>query len=246
LNGSTTIAARAANLATKKGILFVATAGNDGSAGLLTPGDADSALTVGAVDVSGNAWGSSGHGPNYAGNIKPDVVTLGAPANVFSLAGYGTGNGTSFSTPQMAGWAACLLQASPGATPRMIRAAIDTSAHIHTVPEIQRGYGIPNFHVAADILNVPMIIKGLNSWVAVAPNPCNGYIGLWTNLGLSDNVAYSLTDISGRVLIKNTLKVDSGIQNTNIALPLNTPTGMYFLKVASGSNEATIKVMNNN
>lgn len=49
LDGKTTIAAKAANMATSKGMLMIITAGNEGGGGLLTPGDADSALTIGNV-----------------------------------------------------------------------------------------------------------------------------------------------------------------------------------------------------
>ena len=51
IDGKSTIAARAANMATQKGILFVTSAGNEGGGGwnyVLTPGDADSAATVGS------------------------------------------------------------------------------------------------------------------------------------------------------------------------------------------------------
>ena len=249
LNGSTTIAAKAANMATKKGILFVATAGNEGTLAfpyILTPGDADSALTIGAVQTDGSAWSSSGHGPNSAGRVKPDVVTLGAPANVTSLSGYSTGSGTSYSTPQIAGWAACLWQASPNATPHMLRAAIDSSAHVHTAPEIQRGFGIPNFQAAADILNIPFVMKDISGWVNVLPNPFGTEISLWTNLGVSDDVSYRVSDISGRTLVSNTQRVDSGIRNTNIPMPENLPVGMYFMNVQSGGKEAVIKIVKGN
>lgn len=243
LNGNSTIAAQAASMATAKGILFVATAGNEGGGGLLTPGDADSALTIGAVLPNGNAWNSSSHGPNGAGHVKPDVVTLGAPAAVLSSTAYITGNGTSYSTPQIAGWAACLRQAKPNATPRMIRAAIDSSAHVHTAPEVQRGFGIPNFQLAADMLSVPFVISRMSDWASVAPNPTGNDINLFTNLSLSDDVACTITDVSGRVVTRLTAKADSGVSKTTISLPGNTAPGIYFLKVISGSREATIKIV---
>lgn len=245
LDGKTTIAARAANMATSKGILYVATAGNDGSAGLLTPGDADSALTVGAVKNDGTAWSQTGQGPNAAGRIKPDVATKGGPANVMTIpAQYNIeSSGTSFSTPQIAGWAACLWQAYPAATPRMLRAAIDTSAHIHTNPDSQRGYGIPNFQLAASILNVPVVVNKMDNWAVVAPNPSSKDIVLWTDLTISDNVNYTLIDIRGKVLMNNTQKVDSGIRSIPVKLPEGLPDGIYYLKVASGNKLSTIKVV---
>lgn len=247
LDGKTTVAAKAANMATKKGMLYVVTAGNDGSAGLLTPGDADSALTVGAVDFSGTTYSQSGYGPNYAGHIKPDVTTMGVSAATITVGGgYSTGTGTSYSTPQMAGWATCLWQSSPNATPRMLRAAIDSSAHIHQAPEVQRGYGIPNFETAADLLNVKYVVKNMSGWAAIAPNPFSDEFSLWTNLPISDNVNYILTDISGKVILADTKKVDSGTQNTKVVFPKGLATGMYFMKVTSAGKDATIKVVKTN
>lgn len=244
LDGKTTIVAKAANLATSKGILYVATAGNEGAGGLLTPGDADSALTVGAVNAAGSPWSQSGHGPNFAGTIKPDVCTQGGPANVLAPSNsYTTSSGTSFSTPQIAGWAACLWQAYPGATPRMLRAAIDTSAHVHTNPGIQLGYGIPNFQLAANILNIPVTVNKMDSWATIAPNPITDKITLWTDLTISGDVTYSLTDVSGRVLLNNTQKVDSGIRSTPVAVPDGLAPGIYFLKVASGNKAVSIKAV---
>jgi hypothetical protein len=173
-------------------------------------------------------------------------VTLGAPADVFGVTGYSQGSGTSYSTPQMAGWAACLKQAKPNATPYDLRTAIVKSADSFATPGDRRGYGIPDFCAAANNLNILFIPKDLSNWANVAPNPFIGNIDLWTNLSLSDNVAYCLTDITGKTLISNTQKVDSGIRKTNITVPTNTPAGVYFLHLTSGSKEATIKIVKTN
>jgi serine protease AprX len=63
-DGKSTMAARAVNMAATKGIFFVSSAGNDWSAGILTPGDADSALCVGSVKpdrtpAAAAAWGQT-------------------------------------------------------------------------------------------------------------------------------------------------------------------------------------------
>ena len=57
LDGFSTIASKGVNIAAKKGIVFTAAAGNEGGNAwhyICTPSDADSALTVGAVDPSKN------------------------------------------------------------------------------------------------------------------------------------------------------------------------------------------------
>jgi hypothetical protein len=99
LDGKSTVGAKAANMATKKGMLFVATAGNDGwppipgwGNHILTPGDADSALTVGAVWSTGAVALLSGYGPNASGRVKPEVCGMGMSASTFYFAGGYTSN----------------------------------------------------------------------------------------------------------------------------------------------------------
>ena len=249
LDGKTTLAAKAANMATSKGILFVASVGNEGLTGwgfLLTPGDADSALSIGGVKPDETYWQPSSPGPNSSGRIKPDVVVTAGPSQVLSGGNPVGINGTSYATPQVAGWAACLLQSKPGATPHMLRAAIDSSAHLHANPTPEMGYGIPNFHIAADILNVKVIPQLTNGWANVMPNPFSDKLSLWTTLTISDNISYSITDISGRVWLSASQKVDSGTTETKIVLPTDVPSGMYFIRVVSSAKEATLKLVKSN
>ncbi|RYZ49352.1 MAG: hypothetical protein EOP49_16470, partial [Sphingobacteriales bacterium] len=80
LDGHTTIVAKAANAASSKGIMMIASAGNEGNTAwqhILTPGDADSAMTVGSVNSLKQHSSSSGIGPNAAGVLKPNVSAMG-------------------------------------------------------------------------------------------------------------------------------------------------------------------------
>ena len=54
MNGNTSLSARAADMAARKGMLLIVAAGNEGTSAwhyLITPADADSVLAVGAVDT---------------------------------------------------------------------------------------------------------------------------------------------------------------------------------------------------
>ncbi|MEO7445497.1 MAG: S8 family serine peptidase, partial [Ferruginibacter sp.] len=149
MNGNTTISARAADYAAKKGILNVVAAGNEGNSAwhyIITPSDADSVLAVGAVDTLGNIGSFSSYGPSSDGQIKPGVASVGvrtAVANTSNgLPVYG--NGTSFACPNMAGIATCLWQAFPEVNNMTIIETLEKSATKYTAPDNRVGYGIPD------------------------------------------------------------------------------------------------------
>ena len=150
-NGKTAMITLAADLAAKKGILVVVAAGNSGSGStdlkyVGVPADAENAFTIGSVDINGNIAGSSSWGPNGAGLLKPNVVSVGAFAVVSTPTGNPTtGSGTSYACPLMAGMVACLWQVFPEFTNMQIMDAVQKSAHKYTSPDYRFGYGIPNF-----------------------------------------------------------------------------------------------------
>ena len=133
MDGRTSRGAQAAVIAARKGMLLVVAAGNDGNKDwhyLSTPADADSVLTVGAVDVDGQIAAFSSYGPSADGRVKPEVCAMGKGTSIIhpendSIMG---GNGTSFACPLIAGMAACIWSASPDATNMEIRERIIRSA----------------------------------------------------------------------------------------------------------------------
>ena len=246
-DGKTTTAAKAANMATKKGLLFVASAGNEGGDSwnmILTPGDADSAITIGSVDITETNAANSGYGPNAAGRVKPDVCTLGQPANVFTQTDYGAEDGTSFSTPQIAGWAACLWQQTPAAIPAQIRLAIIKCASEYTTPGTQIGYGIPNFECTSQLLNVrdtPPPFTPAN-WVIATPNPFAGQVTLAVSPNSSGNVDFQLMDMAGKEIFSARYYLDKGYNTPfSIYIP-ELPVGIYVLKAISATQHEVLKL----
>lgn len=156
MNGNTTMAAIGADLAAKKGILVVIAAGNEGTNSwkyIVTPADADSVLTVGAVSTSGAVANFSSYGPSSEGRIKPDVASVGAAAVVqYPNNTIGTSNGTSFACPNMAGLATCLWQGFPEFNNMKIIDALHRSASNASSPDDRVGYGIPDMKKAVMIL----------------------------------------------------------------------------------------------
>ena len=152
MNGNTTIAAIGADLAAKKGILFVAAAGNEGGNAwhyIVTPADGDSVLTVGAVSTSGAVGSFSSYGPSSDGQIRPDVASIGVNAMVQSTSNtVSTGSGTSFACPNMAGLSTILWQGFPEVNNMRIIRALREAGNIASTPNDRIGYGIPDLKVA--------------------------------------------------------------------------------------------------
>ena len=149
LDGKTYRASRAATIAARKGMLLCTAAGNSATTDwpwINVPADADSTLTVGAVGKDSILTYFSSIGPTADGRIKPDVLALGFGATIINPATdeLRSGNGTSFATPLLAGFAACLWSAYPTETNMQIRERIIRSAHMADEADGNYGYGIPD------------------------------------------------------------------------------------------------------
>ncbi len=246
LDGKTTSVAQAANTATAKGMLVVVAAGNEGNntawgRKILTPGDADSALTVGSVAVNGVSSSFSGFGPNAAGRVKPDVCGMGQAAAVYnSSGGFFNGSGTSFATPQIAGFAACLWQAFPNKKPGEIRDAIVRSASLYNNPDAQQGYGIPDFGAAFGTLGIPVNLAGklgvVNASYQAADN------SLLLSRSDSGGAQVSLLDLAGRVITTATLRF-TGNQTLVLPLPQSLASGIYILRYKTEGAQGAVKLL---
>ena len=167
MNGNTTIAAIGADLAAKKGILVLNSAGNEGGNSwgrIATPADGDSVLAVGAVTASGVPASFSSRGPSSDGQVKPDVASVGvgtviqAPNNTI-----GTSNGTSFACPNITGLATCLWQGFREFNNLQIMQAIRQAGHQSGSPDEVTGYGIPDMRKAMMILLQAFSSASVNS-----------------------------------------------------------------------------------
>ncbi len=130
-------------LSASHGTLFVISAGNTGRAGagtVLSPGTADSALTVGAVNRDDSLAGFSSRGPRVPdGAVKPDITAPGvdvvaAKASTGGSPGTPVGgdhtalSGTSMASPHVAGAAALLAQRHPDWSGAQLKATLTASA----------------------------------------------------------------------------------------------------------------------
>ncbi|WP_405534970.1 S8 family serine peptidase [Streptomyces sp. NBC_00075] len=136
-------------LSASTGALFVVASGNAGpyEQSVGTPGIADSALTVGAVDKSDKLASFSSRGPRLGDSaVKPEITapgvgivaaraagtTMGTPVD----ANYTSANGTSMATPHVAGAAALVAQAHPDWTGEQIKQSLASTAKTNDVNSV--------------------------------------------------------------------------------------------------------------
>ncbi len=150
LDGRTAVVTNAAVLAHRRGIVVANAMANSGpSTGTLqAPADADSILSVGAVDSGDIIAGFSSRGPTFDGRGKPEVVAQGVSttwATAGSVSGLALANGTSLSTPLIGGAAAQVREAHPEWTVSQVRYALKVTADKHLSPDSTTyGWGRPN------------------------------------------------------------------------------------------------------
>ncbi|MVZ98996.1 S8 family serine peptidase [Actinomadura sp. LD22] len=136
------------------GTLFVVAAGNEGTIGSVeSPGTADAALTVGAVDGRDRLADFSSRGPRAGGHAaKPEIVAPGVDIVAARAKGtamgtplgplYTRASGTSMATPHVAGAAALLAARHPRWTPAQLKAALVGTAAPATGGDLyERGAG---------------------------------------------------------------------------------------------------------
>ncbi len=224
MDGEKSLAARAANLAARKGILVINAAGNDGSSSwevIGTPADADSVLSVGGVDPSSLLHiNFSSYGPTASGKMKPNVCAFGTSMVANKKNSLNSADGTSFSSPLVTGFAACALQVHPELKAMELFELIEKSGHLYPYFDYAHGYGIPQ---ASYILNqtkdsVPMafdLVKNNNLIEAIIHSPDSFQIGQSAYLYLK------IADSHHHIIDYKVIKVTQNLINIDAILNLD-------------------------
>lgn len=246
MNGRTTLVSKAAAWASQKGIICTISAGNEGTNAwkyISAPADADSILAVGAVDRSGLRASFSSLGPSFDKRIKPDISSMGlgtvvGTTNNNSIA---TSNGTSFSAPLMAGFAAGMVQANSRNTAWQIMDAIRKSGNQATKPDNLLGFGIPNFFKATTLLNPILGIEPVNTLsINLYPNPV--HIGQKINIDLPTEMEVKVEIFNTLGIILKTLTLRQ--LHEEISLP-PFASGKYYFRFMNSSGSIIIPVLYN-
>ncbi|HYX08857.1 MAG TPA: S8 family serine peptidase [Bacteroidales bacterium] len=251
MNGKTARVSIGASIAASKGILVVVSAGNEGNDPwkyIPAPGDADSVLTVGAVDSLGRYAYFSSVGPTSDGRIKPNVVAMGIATAIESPFGFvSSGNGTSFSAPVIAGLSACLWQAHPALTNMDVLQSVEQSSSQFFSPDSLLGYGIPDFASAAGILQFIREYKNDSSFIRVFPNPFTNNLTLEFQSGDYAETYIQIYNIKGQVIYTDKKNIK---RHTLIHLDVrevkHLAAGIYLLKITNGDQVHQVKLVRTN
>ena len=259
MDGNTGVTTIAVDIATYLGVLCITSAGNWGTSEpppdpcdtlyyyISAPADADSVISVGAVNSEGDIAYFSSHGPTYDGRIKPEVCARGVStwcvnANSDS---YRTASGTSLSAPLVSGAAAVILSAHPDWTPMQVREAMMMTSDRVDTPDNDYGYGVINVMAAIDYEtsaidenSIPDEFSILN----IYPNPFNPTTTMQFKVGTDGHTSLHVYDITGHLvetIINEKLMAGdhyykwdaSGLSSGIYFIHINLPTGNITQKI---------------
>lgn len=170
---------RGVSIAVDKGLVVIAAAGNAGPDGktVPSPGAAEKAITVGAVDKRKQLAAFSSRGPTLDGRTKPDLVAPGVaitstvpPVSSTTAGGflggsrevyYGALTGTSMAAPHVAGVAAMMLEANPDLAPAEVKRILLATAQDLGAkgPDNGTGFGFVNAIAAVQVASDPTLLE---------------------------------------------------------------------------------------
>ncbi len=246
LDGKTVRASIAANIASKKGMMLLIAAGNEGTASwkkIGLPSDAEGVITVGAVKADSTIASFSSYGYSADGRVKPELCARGEGTILLNNAGMvSSGNGTSFATPLLAGLTACYLQAAKAKgiqfTLEDLRNNMYRSAHLYANPTTQTGYGIPNFETALAMLDKTgtNLLKSRET-IEITLVKQLGVLSVRTEEKLLVNKTISIYDIAGnKLLVKK-----SNSKSTNFDIN-HLCSGVYLIHISTSNNQIGTKL----
>ncbi|MFH8441286.1 S8 family serine peptidase [Streptomyces sp. NPDC018026] len=219
-DGTDPMAEAVNSLSRETGALFVIAAGNTGAPSSIgSPGAADAALTVGAVDSADQAAWFTSAGPRYGDNaLKPDlsapgVGILAARSRLAEGSGdYTSMDGTSMATPHIAGVAALLAEEHPDWTGARLKDALMSTSKELDAPAYQLGAGrvsVPEA-VGAGVTATGSADLGFYSWPYEANEPVTRAV---TYTNSSD------TDVELKLSVRGAPEGVATLADTSLTVP---------------------------
>ena len=260
MDGNTAITTIGIDIAASLGLTCVTSAGNWANQDppedpcetlsyyISAPADADSVIAVGAVSPDSIITNFSSRGPTYDGRIKPEVSALGVGVAVANPAGgYSVFyNGTSASSPLVAGAAAVLLSANPQWNNMEVREALMMTASQADMPNNDYGHGLVDIWSALFYNSSGSTITTQHpqffSLDEAYPNPFNPAVTLSVSMTKLSLINITIFDISGR-LITTICNEVLGIGNHQFIWDATVqPNGIYIVRSIAGQTILSQKI----
>ena len=246
-DGNTAITTNAIDIAVSLGVVCVTAVGNGY---MIAPADADSVISVGAVNDNGIIASFSTRGPTADGRIKPEVCAQGVGVRITSANNNSQFaniySGTSASTPLVAGGAALIKQARPSWSPMQIREAIMMSASMADNINNDYGYGIMNASAAVNYWvesgndygnqepNKFVIMKAY-------PNPFNPSLNIDISLHDQSLDKIEIFSYNGELISTIWEKMyDTSVMNIKWH-PQSLSSGVYFIRLKLSNDQIKMK-----
>ncbi|NVK51631.1 MAG: S8 family serine peptidase [Flavobacteriaceae bacterium] len=241
MDGKTAFISRGAQVAAEKGMLLVTSAGNEGNdpwKHINAPADVSTVFTVGAVNEAGTIASFSSFGPTADNRVKPDVLAQGQNVYIINhISGAPvTSNGTSFSSPVIAGVLACFWQAFPNLTNLQLMQRIRESADRYNNPHEQYGYGIPNFETAYNTV-LALENKEFLTETSIYPNPVSNTIYIHTTTANLPHLKVKIFNVLG----KKVLEINN-LKSKKIHVSQLT-SGIYIIQLQKENQLKTMKLI---
>ena len=253
MDGQTALITRASNLAIKKGLLVITSAGNEGNDEwryITAPADGIGNITVGSIKSDYNISPFSSQGPTADNRIKPDLVALGQGTILLTSNGnISQANGTSFSAPLIAGFSAGIWQSHPEFTNFEVVHYLQSLGTRHDEPDNYFGYGIPIYLTEEDSLiakdtTILALSEFTSEHITIYPNPIYGnVVSLKIDLKMDIYpLSIKLLSLEGNIVSEQSVaKVPSqGLISMNIA---KGRSGVYILILSSSNISRKIKLI---
>jgi hypothetical protein len=241
MTGNKAFGSRGANIAFEKGMVVIASAGNEGATTephVGVPAEANNVLAIGAVRSNQNIASFSSIGPSFDGRIKPDLMAQGQASVLSTTSGtVGTANGTSFSGPILAGMIATFWSAVPSLTNQEVVDYVKHSADRFASPNNQYGYGIPDFSAALN--SALAVASATKNDFTVYPNPASTSISIQLPPTTEEAVVSIYTSL-GQLVQQAAVNVSS----TAVSIE-QLPTGIYVYQIRSGAFSQSGKLIKN-
>jgi len=242
MDGNTAYITKGANIAFEKGILVVNSAGNSGGGSwqiVGAPADAAGVFSIGAVQANGMYASFSSTGNSTQPTQKPDVVAQGQASYVIGTNdAIITLNGTSFSSPILAGGIVCLWQALPTKSNAEIMQLVRESASQYTTPDYFLGYGIPDLSLALaeGLLSVDNF-EAESATLKVYPNPVTEQLNIQLSSPFKD-ASVRLYDVLGKQVMDSKITTNHKSINTSALAK-----GVYLMKIEAQDLSVTRKII---